>query len=69
MMHTNLYFTKFMNKIALLTSNIYIENAVLKQFNIWQRAHVPYVGEEINALKNREKRHGRHAISGMDFTR
>jgi hypothetical protein len=58
----------FMNKTALSASNIYIENSALKQFNNLASS-VPCVGGELNAVKNREKRHGRHVISGMDFTR
>ncbi len=57
-----------MYKTALLTSNIYIENSALKQFNNLASS-VPCVGGEINAVKNREERYGRHFISGMGFTR
>ena len=30
---------------------------------------MPCVGGEINAVKNREERYGRHVISGMGFAR
>jgi hypothetical protein len=56
-----------MNKTALSASNIYIENSALKKFNNLASS-VPCVGGEINAVKNREERYGRHVISGMGFT-
>jgi hypothetical protein len=57
-----------MNKSALSTSNIYIENAVLTILTIWHQEHAPYVGDEINAVKNREEGYGRYFNAGMDFT-
>jgi hypothetical protein len=56
-----------MYKTALSASNLYIENSPLKQSNNLASS-VPYVGGEINAVKNSEKRYGRHIISGMGFT-
>ena len=56
-----------MNEMALSASNLYIENSPLKQSNNLASS-VPYVGGEINAVKNSEKRYGRHIISGMGFT-
>lgn len=58
-----------MYELALFSSNIYIESTALKHsINHIERwtivaTHILALGGKINAVKNREERHGRHVNS------